>query len=129
MDVSLGRCRFGGDCVATMTAVRAAGTGWITRIMSLAGGENVFATTDRDTLRPSDEDIRAAAPDVVVACWCGAKTPPRPEKIAARPGWEDLPAVRAGRVYTVPERFFARPGPRLADGAELLLGLLHPELA
>jgi iron complex transport system substrate-binding protein len=109
--------------------VAAAGTGWISRIIALAGGENVFGSVHQDTLRPSDDDVRAAAPDVIVACWCGARTPPHPAKIAARAGWEDLPAMRAGRVYTVPERFFARPGPRLADGAELLLGLLHPELA
>ena len=45
------------------------------------------------------------------------------------PGWQDLPAVRLGRVFAVDaSSYFARPGPRVIDGTELLAHLIHPEL-
>ena len=48
--------------------------------------------------------------------------------LQALPGWSDLRAVRAGRVYIADgNQYFNRPGPRLLDSAELLAGLLHPE--
>ena len=51
-------------------------------------------------------------------------------RLAALPGWAELPAVRAGRVYAADANsYFARPGPRLVDGVELLAHLFHPDLA
>jgi iron complex transport system substrate-binding protein len=65
---------------------------------------------------------------VAIVCWCGARKLVAPAKVAARPGWGGLRAVRAGRVYALLEASFGRPGPRLVDGLELLCGLLHPGL-
>ena len=49
--------------------------------------------------------------------------------LTQRSGWESLPAVRNGQVFVVDANaYFARPGPRLVDGIELLAHLLHPEL-
>jgi iron complex transport system substrate-binding protein len=46
-----------------------------------------------------------------------------------RPGWEDLPAVRQGKVFAVNgHAYFSRSGPRLVDGIEILAHLVHPEL-
>jgi iron complex transport system substrate-binding protein len=51
------------------------------------------------------------------------------EHLVSNPGWGQLPAVKAGRVYAVDANaYFARPGPRLIDGVELLAHLIHPEL-
>jgi iron complex transport system substrate-binding protein len=48
--------------------------------------------------------------------------------LSGRRGWDSLPAVRSGHVYLVDANaYFARPGPRLVDGIELLAHLLHPE--
>ncbi len=45
------------------------------------------------------------------------------------PGWQDLAAVRAGRVYvTDGSHYFSRPGPRLVDSLEILAHTLHPEV-
>jgi len=45
------------------------------------------------------------------------------------PGWAELPAVRDGRVYAVDANsYFARPGPRVVEGTELLAHLIHPDL-
>jgi iron complex transport system substrate-binding protein len=109
--------------------VAAAGRSWVTEMIRIAGGENVFADRDAQSVRVESDEVLARRPEVVVACWCGARTAPKAARIAGRPGWEDAPAVRAGRVHVVPESLFTRPGPRLADGLALLASLLHPERA
>jgi len=68
---------------------------------------------------------------IVVAC-CGH----RPQRtisdlpiLRACPGWDDLPAVRHGRVYVVDgSAYFSRPGPRIVDSLEILAEVIHPEL-
>jgi iron complex transport system substrate-binding protein len=61
------------------------------------------------------EAVIAAAPDVILASWCGKKV--RPERIAARPGWEAIPAVRAGRIHEIKSPLILSPGPAaLTDG-------------
>jgi iron complex transport system substrate-binding protein len=107
--------------------VAAAGKSWMTRIITMAGGENVFADRAEESAKVQVEEVLARRPEVILACWCGARTPPTAERVAGRPGWESAPAVQSGRVHVVPEAYFARPGPRLADGLELLASLLHPE--
>jgi iron complex transport system substrate-binding protein len=48
--------------------------------------------------------------------------------LESRPGWSDLPAVKDGRVYAVDANaYFARPGPRLVEGVQLLAHLIHPD--
>lgn len=106
--------------------VAAAGRSWMTPLIEMAGGENVFADIDQESVKPDLAEVLARKPDVIVACWCGARTLPKPSRIASRPGWEESEAVQAGRVYVVPEALFARPGPRLAEGLELLARHLFP---
>ena len=109
--------------------VVAARRSWITEMIRLAGGENAYADLDVESARVTVGDVAARAPDVVVACWCGARTLPTTQRLLARPGWQDVKAVRAGRVAVFDESLFGRPGPRLADGLERLARLLHPEVA
>jgi iron complex transport system substrate-binding protein len=75
--------------------------------------------------------VRASAPDVLVLMPCGydlERTLAEREIVRALPGWDELPAVQAGRVYAVDgSSYFNRPGPRLVDGLELLAHLLHPD--
>lgn len=107
--------------------VAAAGKSWMTRIIAMAGGENIFADRAEESAKVQVEEVLALQPDVILACWCGARTPPTAARIAGRPGWSAAPAVQSGRVHVVPEAYFARPGPRLADGLALLAALLQPE--
>ena len=71
-----------------------------------------------------------AEPEVIVLMPCGFdlhRTLAERDVVQALPGWDALPAVRAGRVYAVDgSSYFNRPGPRLVDGLELLAHLLHP---
>jgi iron complex transport system substrate-binding protein len=67
---------------------------------------------------------------IVMPCGFGLeKTVEQARLLTAYPGWDDLPAVRDRRVYAVDANsYFARPGPRVVEGTELLAHLLHPEL-
>ena len=59
------------------------------------------------------------APDIIVGSWCGKKF--RPEKVAARPGWQDVPAVRHGQLFEIKSADILQPGPAaLTDGVEQL---------
>jgi iron complex transport system substrate-binding protein len=63
--------------------------------------------------------VRRRAPDVIVASWCGK--PVRPQRIAARPGWADLAAVRDGHIYEIKSPFILQPGPAaLTEGVRQL---------
>lgn len=95
------------------------GIGWVSDLIGRAGGEDVFAhlarePSARDRIVPP-EAVIAAAPDIILASWCGKKV--RPERIAARPGWDAIPAVRAGRIHEIKSPLILSPGPAaLTDG-------------
>jgi iron complex transport system substrate-binding protein len=105
---------------------------WVGEMVELAGGTDALSRRGTDSVRIQWEEVVQWAPEVLVVMPCGfhlAKAVEQTERLAANPGWNDLPAVKAGRVYAVDANaYFARPGPRLVDGVELLAHLIHPEL-
>jgi len=72
------------------------------------------------------------APEVLIVTPCGFnldKVVELAPQLYDYPGWAELPAVRTGRVYAVnANSYFARPGPRVVEGTELLAHLIHPRL-
>ncbi|HEY0581469.1 MAG TPA: ABC transporter substrate-binding protein, partial [Chloroflexota bacterium] len=108
--------------------VVAARRSWVTELMQMAGGENAYADLDFESASLTPAEASARQPDVIVACWCGARKLPTVQRILTRPGWEDTPAVRHGQVAVFAEDLFGRPGPRLAAGLERLARLLHPDV-
>jgi iron complex transport system substrate-binding protein len=68
--------------------------------------------------------IIEADPEVIIVAHSDAS----PESVEARPGWQDISAVKNDRVYAVDPDIVDRPGPRLVDGLETLARLLHPDL-
>ncbi|MDQ3808912.1 MAG: cobalamin-binding protein [Chloroflexota bacterium] len=107
--------------------VVAAGKSWITEMLRMAGGDNVYADLDVESIRVAPQEAIARQPDVIVACWCGARKLAPVERILNRPGWSDTPAVRDRRVAVFAEDLFGRPGPRLAEGLERLAAFLHAQ--
>jgi iron complex transport system substrate-binding protein len=99
---------------------------WITEMLDVCGADNAYADLDVESARVTHEEAVGRQPDVLVACWCGARKLPTQARILARPGWQDTPAVRSGRAFVLAEDLFGRPGPRLADGVERLAELLGP---
>ena len=101
------------------------GPAWHAELVTLAGGEYVPPGPNRQL---TDEEIIAADPEVIVVAWAGVDHPPLAQ-VYQRPGWEQVTAVRTGRVVTVPEIWINAPGPNLAQGAVYLAQALrvdHP---
>lgn len=103
---------------------------WVPELIAAAGGENLFGVAGVHSPWLPWEEFIACDPDVIVAMPCGfdlARTGAEMNAVAARDGWRTLRAVRNGKVAIVDgNRFFNRPGPRLADSAEILAEILHP---
>jgi iron complex transport system substrate-binding protein len=68
------------------------------------------------------DSIVEADPEVIIV----AHSDTTPESIKARPGWEEISAVKNDRVYAVDPDLLNRPGPRLVEGLEKLAELIHP---
>ena len=106
------------------------GIAWVSELIEIAGGVDVFSELRREQgakariINP--EQVIDAAPDVILASWCGKKV--RPEKIAARPGWSGIPAVALGRIHEIKSPLILQPGPAaLTDGLDAILAALWPE--
>jgi len=100
---------------------------WTPQLIELAGGEDVLGMPGEPSQTVTWEEVRAAAPEVVVAMPCGYDTA-RAEREAE--GYaSQLASLGARQVVAVDaSSYFSRPGPRLVDGLELLASILHPEL-
>ncbi len=103
-----------------------AGTGsFIDTLIKMAGGVNVASSLNSDYAQISQEELIAANPDVILL-GDGAYGV-TPAKVAARPGWGSMAAVKNNRVLTFDDNLVSRPGPRLVDGLELVFKALHPQ--
>lgn len=96
------------------------GIRWVAELIRIAGGDDVFPERAAEPLakarilEDADEVIRRA-PDIILGSWCGKKF--RPEKVAARPGWDAIPAVRDGELHEIKSPAILQPGPAaLTDG-------------
>jgi iron complex transport system substrate-binding protein len=105
------------------------GIGWVSELVEIAGGEDVFADlrlekAAKDRIVPQAAVI-AAAPDVILASWCGKKV--QPDRIRTRPGWDEIPAVRSGRIVEIKSPLILQPGPAaLSDGLDAIVSALFP---
>lgn len=103
---------------------------WVSELVHLAGGEDIFpelatASMGRDRVIGDALEPARRAPEVILGSWCGKKF--RPEKVAARPGWAEVPAVRDGRLHEIKSCDILQPGPAaLTDGLEQIHRFLKP---
>ena len=104
------------------------GIKWVSELIEIAGGQEAFpnlcghkAARDRIV---TPQQVIAARPDIILASWCGKKV--RPERIAARPGWKSIPAVRNGRIFEIKSPLILQPGPAaLTDGLDAIMAALE----
>ena len=99
------------------------GIRWASELVEIAGGIDIFAdratqAAAKDRVVTVDEVI-ARKPDLVIGSWCGKKF--RPERVMARPGFGEVPAVEHQDLYEIKSSLILQPGPAaLTDGlAEL----------
>lgn len=104
---------------------------WDPELVQVAGGHDGIGCLHGPSTRVNWADIRAFAPQVLVVAQCGfgvERSVQDMPVLEALPGYDALPAVRAGRVFVVNgSDYFSRPGPRLVDSLEMLASMIHPE--
>lgn len=108
--------------------------GWMPELARAAGGEPVLVTEPGAFREVTWRMVVDEDPEVVILLPCGFDVPRTVSEIGADPALGEalgaIPAVARGRGWIVDgDAYFNRPGPRLADSAELLLAILHPERA
>lgn len=104
------------------------GIRWTEELVEIAGGDPIFpelkdAGLAKDRIVTGDQVIERA-PDIIIGSWCGK--PVRKERITARPGWQDVPAVKHGRIYEVKSTYILQPGPAaLTEGVRQLHAIVE----
>ena len=97
---------------------------WVSELMGMAGGDDCFAELSHESLGKhriiaDSAEIVRRNPDIIIGSWCGKKF--RPEKVAARPGWENVNAVKNQQLFGIKSADILQPGPAaLTDGVTQL---------
>jgi iron complex transport system substrate-binding protein len=103
------------------------GIGWVSELVEVAGGNDIFA--DRASCKLAKDRVVTAeevihrSPDIIIGSWCGKKF--RPEKVARRPGFDCIPAVKRGALHEIKSSLILQPGPAaLTDGLAALQAII-----
>jgi iron complex transport system substrate-binding protein len=97
---------------------------WVSELTGIAGGDDIFPelaqrAMGKQRIIADPQEIVRRNPDIVIGSWCGKKF--RAEKVAARPGWQDVSAVKHGQLFEIKSADILQPGPAaLTDGVEQL---------
>jgi iron complex transport system substrate-binding protein len=105
------------------------GIRWVSELVEIAGGEDVFAelshsqgASGRTIADPGE--VARRNPDVIIGSWCGKKF--RPERVAARAGWDAIAAVKQKQLHEIKSSEILQPGPAaLTDGVRRIHTILH----
>ncbi|QSX75022.1 cobalamin-binding protein [Lysobacter arenosi] len=104
------------------------GIRWVAELVRIAGGDDIFPERAAESLakqrilEDAGEVVRRA-PDIILGSWCGKKF--RPEKVASRPGWDAIPAVRDGELHEIKSPIILQPGPAaLTDGVREIAAII-----
>jgi iron complex transport system substrate-binding protein len=100
-------------------------------MVEIAGGQEILGKAGLKSERILPKQVLDAQPEIIVLMPCGfslQRTIDEYHRTRFFEGWEELPAVRNGRVYAVDgSSYFNRSGPRLVDGVEILAAIFHPD--
>lgn len=104
------------------------GIRWVSELVAIAGGDDVFPELAKESLGKNriiadPLEVPRRNPDMIIGSWCGKKF--RPERVAERPGWGDVAAVRDDEIFEVKSAVILQPGPAaLTEGLEQIYGLV-----
>lgn len=99
---------------------------WFNGMAEAVGARNVFEDKPGESAKVEEREVFERDPDHVLLCWQGTLHRKQdPARVAARPGWQALRAVREGHVHGLEEALFGRPGPRVVEGLEVLAKLVR----
>jgi iron complex transport system substrate-binding protein len=108
------------------------GISWVSELIAIAGGIDIFAEfaagKSAQERIVSTEQVRQRSPDIMIGSWCGKKF--NADRVAARPGFEAIPAIRNRRLYEIKSALILQPGPAaLTDGLRALERVIQSEPA
>lgn len=104
------------------------GIRWVAELLRIAGGDDIFPeraleSLARNRILADPLDVVRRAPDIIIGSWCGKKF--RADRVAARPGWDAIPAVRDGELHEIKSPLILQPGPAaLTDGVAAMAGIV-----
>jgi iron complex transport system substrate-binding protein len=105
---------------------------WMPELINAAGGQSLFGESGAQSPWITWEDVAAADPDAILVAPCGydiATTLSEMKELKSDPRWQALRAVKTGAVVVADgNAYFNRPGPRLAETAEIIGEALHPQI-
>src|SRR5580698_1208103 len=100
------------------------GIAWVSELVGIAGGIDIFPELAKESLGKNrivadPTEVIRRQPDIILGSWCGKKF--RPKAVAARPGWDAVPAVRDGELHEIKSPIILQPGPAaLTDGLDAI---------
>ena len=119
---------FGREALALRGIYASGGYGFLQDMLTAAGGENIFADVQRESVQATSELILARRPEVIVEIRVGDITPDQRQKeIEVWNRLSSVPAVQSKRVVFLTDARTVVPGPRVAEGTELIARALHPD--
>jgi iron complex transport system substrate-binding protein len=119
---------FGRDALALRGIYASGGIGFLNDMLNAAGGTNVFGDVQRQSVQATTELILARHPDVIVEFRAGSISDTvRQREIGVWGALPALPAVKNRRITILTDQRTVVPGPRVAEGTELIARVLHPE--
>ncbi|MGC5328256.1 cobalamin-binding protein [Brevibacillus sp. SYSU BS000544] len=102
---------------------------WLTDISELAGAVNIFADYDTDNVKATREMVSERNPDHICVVWCGIQLKRiKRTMITERSEWQSIEAIQNDNVHILEEGLYCRPSPRILEGLEQLIDLIHPQL-
>jgi iron complex transport system substrate-binding protein len=105
------------------------GIRWVSELIGVAGGDDVFperalCALGKDRILADPGEVVRRAPDIILGSWCGKRF--RPNQVAARAGWDAVPAVRNGELHEIKSPLILQPGPAaLTDGLDAIHRVLR----
>jgi iron complex transport system substrate-binding protein len=105
------------------------GIRWVSELIGIAGGEDCFSDNaqhalGKDRIIADPLEVVRRSPDIILGSWCGKKF--RPEAVAARKGWESVPAVAQRQLHEIKSSIILQPGPAaLTDGVRAIQDVLQ----
>jgi len=102
---------------------------WVSELISVAGGDDCFPELAKESLGKNriiadPQEIVRRQPDIIIGSWCGKKF--RAQNVAARPGWQEVPAVKNKQLFEIKSADILQPGPAaLTDGVDQLHRIIN----
>lgn len=130
-DALAGRPRPRVFCIEWLDPIFACGH-WVPEQVEAAGGAEVLGVAGAPSRTVDWEQVVQADPEALFLMPCGIsieRVLSELQELSERPGWSKLPAVIEGKVWVLDgPSYYNRPGPRVVRGAEIIAGLLHPDI-